>query len=83
MIQQTEPTTNSLRLKVNETEKVSSTICCQDRGWLRDRVGSDRLGVSVAGFAPLHQPRIVPGDIGGFQYLSCKEAPLSVSSVDA
>jgi hypothetical protein len=44
MIQQTEPTTNSRRLQVDETEKVSSTICCQDRGWLWDRVGSDRLG---------------------------------------
>jgi hypothetical protein len=30
--------------QVDETEKVSSTVCCQDRGWLWDRVGSDRLG---------------------------------------
>ena len=51
--------------QVDETEKVSSTIvvtieaCCEDRV-----VDSDRPGVRVAGFAPLHQPRIVPGDIG-------------------
>jgi hypothetical protein len=35
---------------VDETEKASSTICCQDKGWPLDRVDSDRLGVSVAGF---------------------------------
>jgi hypothetical protein len=29
MIQQTEPTTNSRRLQVDETDKVSSTICFQ------------------------------------------------------
>jgi hypothetical protein len=33
---------------VDETDKVSSTICCQDQGRLRDRVDSDRLAVSVA-----------------------------------
>jgi hypothetical protein len=55
MIQQTEPTTNSRRLQVDETEKVSSTICCQ-----------------VAGFVPLHQPRIVPGDIGVSRYQSVR-----------
>jgi hypothetical protein len=49
-----------------------STICCQDRGGPRDRVDSDRLGVSVAGFAPLHQSRMVPGDMAVCeeQYLS-------------
>jgi hypothetical protein len=31
MILRVEPATNSRQLQVDETEKVSSTICCQDR----------------------------------------------------
>jgi hypothetical protein len=53
MIQQSEPTTKSRRLQVDETEKVSSTICCQDRGWLWDRVGSDRLGCQRCWVCPI------------------------------
>jgi hypothetical protein len=48
MIQLTEPATSNRRLEVDETEKVSSTICRQDRGRLSDRVDSDRLAASVA-----------------------------------
>jgi hypothetical protein len=50
--------------QVDETEKVSSTIVVKIEAGCENRVDSDRPGVRVAGFAPLHQPRIVPGDIG-------------------
>ena len=33
MIQQTEPVTSIAGFQVDETEKVSSTFCCQD--WVR------------------------------------------------